>query len=188
VIGSLSGGVDLTNVRSPSLRDSVGPLGSNGPFMHNGVFANLSQVIAHYNTIPNNPANTNLDNRLSRPGGQTQNLGLNQQQSSDLVAFLGTLTGSSVYTDVKWSNPFNASNELSVIILPSAVTTTINRQTNSYTMTCRAAPGLSYGVETSTNLKDWTTVTSVAADALGNVSYSADVVSPKAFYRFTYTP
>jgi len=59
---------DLTNTRSPSLRDLVGPNAqSNGAFMHNGAFATLAQVINHYNAIPAD--NANLDPRLRRQGG-----------------------------------------------------------------------------------------------------------------------
>ena len=57
--------IDLTNTRSPSLRDLVNPGGLlNGPFMHDGSLDSLLDVINHYDAVPNNPANTNLDNRL----------------------------------------------------------------------------------------------------------------------------
>ena len=43
---------DLTNTRSPSLRDMVGPGGSsNGPFMHDGSLATIRDVIDHYDNI-----------------------------------------------------------------------------------------------------------------------------------------
>lgn len=68
VITKIGGGTDLTNTRSPGLRDMVGPNGSsNGAFMHDGSFATIAQVINHYNLIPGN--NANLDPRLQRPGG-----------------------------------------------------------------------------------------------------------------------
>ncbi|NJR41547.1 MAG: hypothetical protein HC767_01670 [Akkermansiaceae bacterium] len=61
-------GTDLTNTRSPSLRDLVKTNGAtNGGMMHDASFATLDQVIAHYNAIPAD--NTNLDPRLRRPGG-----------------------------------------------------------------------------------------------------------------------
>ena len=97
VITKIGGTTDLTNTRSPSLRDLIGPGGqSNGPFMHDGSFATLAQIISHYNAIPGD--NANLDPRLRRPVG-VQNLGLNPQQMNDIAAFLRTLTGSSVYMD-----------------------------------------------------------------------------------------
>ena len=114
VIGDTT--VDLTNTRSPSLRDLLNKSGQlNGPLMHNGIFNSLEQVVNHYNLIPNNPANTNLDNRLRGPGGVTQNLQLTQQQKDALVAFLKTLSGNAIYTDTRWSNPFDSNGNVTII-------------------------------------------------------------------------
>ena len=108
--------VDLTNTRSPSLRDLVNPDGSlNGPMMHDGSMTSLLQVIDHYNSIPNNPANTNLDNRLQRPGNQTQQLNLTINEKSALESFLKTLSGSDIYTNEKWSNPFDEEGNISIV-------------------------------------------------------------------------
>ena len=115
MIGS-STEVDLTNTRSPSLRDIANPNGSlNGPMMHDGSMTSLLQVIEHYNNIPNNPANTNLDNRLQRPGNQTQQLNLNTNEKNALEAFLKTLTGTGVYTNEIWSDPFDNDGNIAVI-------------------------------------------------------------------------
>ena len=115
VIGSTTE-VDLTNTRSPSLRDLVNPDGSlNGPLMHDGSMTSLIQVINHYNSIPNNPANINLDNRLQRPGNQTQQLNLTINEKSALEAFLKTLSGSDIYTNEKWSNPFDEEGNISIV-------------------------------------------------------------------------
>ena len=105
VIQSISGPNDLTNTRSPSLRDLFGPDGSlNGPMMHNGAFASVETVLQHYNDLSPN-LNPNLDPRL-RPAGNAQKLNMTPQESAAVVAFLKTLTGSTVYTDKKWSDPF----------------------------------------------------------------------------------
>ncbi|MEQ6122877.1 cytochrome c peroxidase [Pseudotenacibaculum sp. MALMAid0570] len=110
-----SSAIDLTNTRSPSLRDLVNPDNSlNGPLMHDGSLSTLLDVVNHYNSIPNNPANTNLDNRLSRPGGQTQQLNLTEDEKNALVAFLGTLTGTDVYTNEIWSDPFDVSGNITL--------------------------------------------------------------------------
>ena len=115
VIGSTTE-VDLTNTRSPSLRDLVNPDGSlNGPMMHDGSLTTLLEVIEHYNNIPNNPNNTNLDNRLQGPGNQTQQLNLTNNEKNALEAFLKTLTGSDIYTNEKWSNPFDEEGNISII-------------------------------------------------------------------------
>lgn len=114
VVGSATD-TDLTNTRSPSLRDLVNPDGNlNGPLMHDGSFSTLLEVIDHYNAIPNDPANTNLDPRLNPPGPGTQNLNLTADEKDALVAFLGTLTGTDVYTNEIWSDPFDASGNLTL--------------------------------------------------------------------------
>jgi cytochrome c peroxidase len=107
VIGKInSTQVDLTNTRSPSLRDLTNSLGIlNGPMMHDGSFTSLESVIEHYNAIPAQPENTNLDARL-RPNGSFQKLQLTDTQKQSLVVFLKTLSGIAVYSDKKWSDPF----------------------------------------------------------------------------------
>ncbi|MEO0733234.1 MAG: cytochrome c peroxidase [Bacteroidota bacterium] len=104
VIGAIGGGQDRTVTRSPSLRDVFLPDGSpNGPFMHTGQFTTLAQVIGHYDQIP--AANPGLDRRL-QPGGRPQRLNMTDQERADLLAFLRTLTGETLFTDERWGNPF----------------------------------------------------------------------------------
>lgn len=99
--------VDLFNTRSPSLRDLVNPQGQlNGPLMHNGEFKTLQAVIEHYNSIPNDDRNTNLDSHLIVNGTGTQQLNLTVQEKQALIAFLKTLGGTMVYTDEKYASPF----------------------------------------------------------------------------------
>jgi len=187
VTGSIGGGTDLTNTRSPSLRDMVGPNGkSNGPLMHHGGQATIADVINHYNLIPGD--NTNLDPRLRRPGGALQNLNLTQQQKDQLAAFLRTLTGSNVYTDVKWSSPFTASNQLTLIILPESAVKMTRNPNNTLTLQCQAAAGLNYRMESSTNLKDWVLMEQVASGSTGVIEKTVPIASNATFYRFTYTP
>lgn len=107
IVGVLNGtGIDINNTKAPTLRDLVGITGtSNGPFMHTGAIKTLQAVIGHYGQIVQAPGNTRLDQRL-RPNGFGQNLNLNQQDVDAVVAFLKTLSGTAVYTDEKWSDPF----------------------------------------------------------------------------------
>ena len=109
VVGKINSTLtDFTNTRSPSLRNLTDPSGNlNGPMMHDGSFNSLESVIEHYNSIPNHPDNINLDLRL-RPNGSTQKLQLTDAEKQALVAFLKTLSGSAVYTDKRWSDPFQA--------------------------------------------------------------------------------
>ena len=86
------GEIDLTNIRAPSLRDLVNPDGVlNSPLMHDGSFTSLLEVVNHYNHIPDNPENTNLDVRLQDNDGNPQRLNLTEEQKQDLVAFLNVV-------------------------------------------------------------------------------------------------
>lgn len=107
IIGILNGtGIDINNTRAPSLRDLVGMDGTlNGPMMHTGGITSLNSLIGHYGRINLAPGNTRLDPRL-RPNGVGQQLNLNANEVDAVVAFLKTLTGTAVYTDARWSDPF----------------------------------------------------------------------------------
>lgn len=107
IIGNISGlGIDITNTRAPSLRDLVKVNGeTNGPMMHTGVITTLQAAIGHYGTINLAPGNTNLDPRL-RPNGFGQQLHLTAPEVNAVIAFLRTLSGTNVYVDRKWSDPF----------------------------------------------------------------------------------
>ena len=106
VIGSLAGtAIDLTNTRSPSLRDLINTSGTfNGPMMHNGRFRSLEAVVNHYASGIQN--NSNLDPRLRPNGTNVQQLNLQPGELQAIVAFIKTLTGKNVYTDKKWASPF----------------------------------------------------------------------------------
>lgn len=118
VIGD-AGAIDVTNTRAPSLRDLVNPDGElNGPLMHDGSLTSLLDVIDHYDDITIVAGNNNLDPRLQGGGpggGNGQNLNLTATEKDDLVAFLETLTGVDVYTNEKWSDPFNPDGSLDLI-------------------------------------------------------------------------
>lgn len=98
---------DFTNTKAPSLRNLFNPGGPlNGLLMHNGSINNFNSVLDHYNSITIVPGNNNIDRRIT-PGGRGQQLQLTQGERDALTAFLKTLTGSDVYTNSKWSDPFN---------------------------------------------------------------------------------
>ena len=97
-------GIDTGVTRAPTLRDIFNPDGMlNGPMMHDGGFATFEEVLRHYSTVGPTPENDNLDNRLDRGGG---NRNLNNQDIDAIIAFIQTLTGTEVYSDERWSDPF----------------------------------------------------------------------------------
>ena len=93
----------------PSLRN----IELTAPYMHDGRFATLGEVVEFYNSgVVDNP---NLSPPLRNPPGPGQppgalRLNLTVQQKAALVAFLKTLTDTTVATNPKWSDPFNYGN------------------------------------------------------------------------------
>ncbi len=71
--------------------------------MHDGRFAILADVIEHYDSGVQ--AHPNLDNRQQRNGVPRQ-LNLSDQDKTDLIAFLQTLTDDVFLTKEKFSDPF----------------------------------------------------------------------------------
>jgi cytochrome c peroxidase len=107
IVGKLNTtGIDITNTRAPTLRDLVNPSGvPNTPMMHTGIIKTLQAAIGHYGTINIAPGNNRLDPRL-RPNGIGQKLNLTATEVNAVIAFLKTLSGTALYQDKKWSDPF----------------------------------------------------------------------------------
>lgn len=115
-VAGMPGEIDLTVTHPPSLRNLVNPNGNlNAPLMHDGSFASLLDVINHYNHIPTDPANTNLDGRLTDANGEGQQLNLSEDEKQEVIAFLKTLAGSDIYTNEKWSDPFDPDGSITII-------------------------------------------------------------------------
>lgn len=82
------------------------------PYMHDGRFATLEEVIEHYNSGVQ--AHPNLSPQLRQGGGggpgnnneQPRRLNLNDQEKIALVDFLKTLTDFSFIQEEKYANPF----------------------------------------------------------------------------------
>jgi len=100
-IGGVSGiTAQVGNFKVPSLKN----IELTAPYMHDGRFTTLEEVIEHYNSgIQNNP---NLAPQLKDANGNPKRLNLTADQKASLVAFLKTLTDRSITTDEKFSNPF----------------------------------------------------------------------------------
>jgi cytochrome c peroxidase len=109
-VGALTGRPqDEGLFKVPSLRN----IALTAPYMHDGRFATLEEVVEFYNSgVVNHP---NLSPPLRNPpgspnAGQPRRLNLTTTQKAALVAFLRTLTDNAVSTDTKFADPFNYGN------------------------------------------------------------------------------
>ncbi|MEZ4449928.1 MAG: cytochrome c peroxidase [Nannocystaceae bacterium] len=100
-VGDVSGDPQDNGLfKSPSLRN----VALTAPYMHDGRFATLQQVIDHYDHgVKPHP---NLDPRLRGPNNQPRVLNLTPQQKDALIAFLGTLSDEAALADPRFSDPF----------------------------------------------------------------------------------
>ncbi|GAA4493976.1 cytochrome c peroxidase [Hymenobacter ginsengisoli] len=89
---------DRGRFRVPSLRN----VAATGPYMHDGRFATLAQVLAHYNHGVQ-PSAT-LDPLLRQPDGQL-GITLTAQEQAGLLTFLNTLTDQAFLTDNRLGPP-----------------------------------------------------------------------------------
>lgn len=100
---SRSNGLDANETRvfkSPSLKG----VAVTGPFMHDGRLATLEQVVEHYvSGIQSSPA---LDPRFRLPTGAPLRLQLTSADKAALVAFMRTLTDTTLAADPKFASPF----------------------------------------------------------------------------------
>jgi cytochrome c peroxidase len=90
---------DMGTFKVPTLRN----IAITQPYMHDGRFATLEDVIDHYSTgIQNHP---NLDPQLKK-NGQPLRMNFSAQQKSDLIAFFNTLTDEKLKVATRFSDPF----------------------------------------------------------------------------------
>ncbi len=88
---------DKGKFKVPSLRN----IAFTPPYMHDGRFATLEEVVAHYNSgiMTSNTVDPTVQNT------QATGLMLSAQDKADLVAFLHTLSDYQFTTDLKFSDP-----------------------------------------------------------------------------------
>ena len=73
--------------KTPTLRD----IARTAPYMHNGAYTTLEQVIEHYNR--GGDSNENVDPNISA-------LDLSKAEKADLLSFLNSLTGTPLVTTI----------------------------------------------------------------------------------------
>ena len=86
----------------PSLRN----IELTAPYMHDGRFKSLEEVIEHYNS--GIQAHPQLDHNLKNSNGEPKRMNLTALEKSALIAFLKALTDNTYTTDPKFSNPFKS--------------------------------------------------------------------------------
>lgn len=98
---------DNGKFRAPSLRN----IALTAPYMHDGRFTTLEQVLEHYNdhiqlSETLDPLILEASNEQTI-AGQPVKLHLTAQEKKDIIAFLHMLTDSTFITDKRFSDPFN---------------------------------------------------------------------------------
>jgi cytochrome c peroxidase len=89
---------DMGKMKTPSLRN----VALTAPYMHDGRFSTIAQVIEHYNSgVQHSPA---VDPLMTKENAQIV-LNLTTGDKEDLAAFLLTLTDSTLLIDPRYSNP-----------------------------------------------------------------------------------
>jgi cytochrome c peroxidase len=91
---------DVGKFKIPNLRN----VALTAPYMHDGRFATLDQVLEHYSHgMVNHP---NLDIKLKDANGNAMQMNISDQEKTAIIAFLNTLTDYAMITDPKFSDPF----------------------------------------------------------------------------------
>jgi cytochrome c peroxidase len=100
-VGAVSGSsADNGKFKVPNLRNVT----LTAPYMHDGRFATLEDVLEHYSHGINSTAN--LDVRLKDSNGQPMKMNIPAQEKQAIIAFLATLTDYNMITDPFLSDPF----------------------------------------------------------------------------------
>ena len=92
---------DMTKFNTPTLRNIM----VTAPYMHDGRFASLDQVLDHYNEHiqESSTLSTFLQGVSNEPGGTS--LALTLGEKTDILAFLNLLTDSTFITNPAFSDP-----------------------------------------------------------------------------------
>ena len=92
--------VDFGMFKVPLLRN----IELTAPYMHDGRFETMEEVVEHYNSGIKN--HENLDFRLKGGNNEVKKLNLSVEDKAALIAFLKTLTDETIATTERFSDPF----------------------------------------------------------------------------------
>jgi cytochrome c peroxidase len=96
--GAITGNAfDYGKFLTPTLRN----IALTAPYMHDGRFQTLEEVVEHYNS--GGKASSTVDPLMKHVG---TGLNLSNQEKADLVAFLKTMTDTSFINDTRFRSPF----------------------------------------------------------------------------------
>jgi cytochrome c peroxidase len=85
-------------------RPSIDNVAVTAPYMHDGRFNTLDEVLEFYsNGILESP---NLDTRLKNTNGKPMRMSITEHDKKAIIAFLNTLTDYDILTNPKYSSPF----------------------------------------------------------------------------------
>ena len=93
---------DNGKFKIPSLRN----VALTAPYMHDGRFSTLSEVLDHYSDGIQD--DDNLDVRLKDNSGAPLRMHIPESDKKAIIAFLQTMTDREMITDVRFSNPFKS--------------------------------------------------------------------------------
>jgi cytochrome c peroxidase len=93
---------DIGKFKIPSLRN----VSLTAPYMHDGRFATLEEVMDHYSE--GMATHQNLDGRLRNGDGQARIMNISESEKQAIIAFLHTLTDFQAVTNPKFANPFKS--------------------------------------------------------------------------------
>lgn len=103
-VGEITGRISDAGVfKVPLLRN----IALTGPYMHDGRFETLEEVVEHYNSGVENHPNLHFSLKENfSSNGVAKKLNLTEEDKAALVAFLHTLTDEAYATDEIYANPF----------------------------------------------------------------------------------
>lgn len=100
-VGALYGSSYMDGVfKVPALRN----VAVTGPYMHDGRFETLEEVLNFYSSNIQN--HKNLDRNLKNEDESVKTFNFSQRDKQDIIAFLGTLTDHEMMSHEKYSDPF----------------------------------------------------------------------------------
>lgn len=94
---------DRGKFKTPTMRN----IANSAPYMHDGRFSTLEDVLDHYNEHIQQSSTLDVLIKLGSNQTDASSLGLTTQEKEDIIAFMHTLTDDEFLTNKKFSNPFN---------------------------------------------------------------------------------